>query len=539
MSLFDPEAARIALEQGMAAADEHADMGWKIAALIAVQSVALRYRRFTADEVWQELESSPESTHQRSAMGGIFTQAEGLGWIRKTDDRRQTQIPRRHRDLKVWESLIYGTQPVSPSPEPSPEPEPRPEPTQVDGLTERNDMPLKIKRAGADEYGRTLKLLLAGDPGSGKTRLASTFPNVFYANADAGMMSVVDRQPPFVDVDSTETLTQLLQALRQTPKQRQQILGAPVSTVVVDTVDSIQKILIEERKKEQKKDALAISDWGWLGDQLRVLIRNFRNLDMNVIFTVHLKAVEDSESGQTFIKPGLQGQMGDEIAAYFDVCGLLKASPITVVKDGRQTRVLQRLMQTGPDARHPWLKDRSGKLPVDFDIDLTTDGPKLLKVVFGGAPAAPSEVTEAKVARTEPETTLRSSRPHPTEAEPQPEVKAEEPEEVSPPAGQPEPEPEPVAVQPAGDVEISLQHASNDDDGFELEPEPVIEAAEGVVAAAESGNGQVVHEAPATDMICDECGDLIESEDQRDLSLIRFRKRLDRKCFLSAKKAKA
>jgi hypothetical protein len=61
---------------------------------------------------------------------------------------------------------------------------------------------------------------------------------------------VVDRQVPFVDVDSTETLTQLLHALRQTPKQRQSILGAPVSTIVVDTVDSIQKILIEERKRE-------------------------------------------------------------------------------------------------------------------------------------------------------------------------------------------------------------------------------------------------------------------------------------------------
>lgn len=402
-------------------------------------------------------------------------------------------------------------------------------------------MPLKIKRAGADEYGRTLKLLLAGDPGSGKTRLSSTFPNVFYANADAGMMSVVDRQVPFVDVDSTETLTQLLMALRQTPKQRQQILGAPVSTVVLDTVDSIQKILIEERKREQKKDALAISDWGWLGDQLRVLIRNFRNLDMNVVFTVHLKAVEDSETGQTFIKPGLQGQMGDELAAYMDVCGLLKASPTTIVKDGKQIRVLQRLLQTGPDARHPWLKDRSGKLPVDFDVDLTTDGPKLLKIIYGGAPAAPSEATDAKAAAPEPKVT-KAEKVQP-EPEPEPEITAEEPEEVSPPAGQAEPEPQPVLNGPSAETPEPVQQASNDEEEFELETdagvEPVVEAAEVVVAAAESGNGSVVHTAPAEDMICQECGDTIESEDQRDLSLIRFRKRLDRKCFLSAKKAKA
>lgn len=394
-------------------------------------------------------------------------------------------------------------------------------------------MALKIKRAGADEYGRTLKALIAGDPGSGKTRLSSTFPNVFYAaTADAGMMSVVDRQVPFVDIDSIETLTQLITALRQTPKQRQSILGAPVSTVVLDTIDGLQKVFIEERKREEKKETLAISDWGWLGDQLRVWIRNFRNLDMNVIFTVHLKSVEDSETGQTFIKPGLQGAMSDEIAAYMDICGLLKATPTTVVRDGKQTRVLARVLQTGPDARHPWLKDRSGKLPVDLDVDLNQDGPRMLKLVFGGAPAAPSEtLTEPTAAPAE-------------ETKPEPKVK-----EVSPPQGQTSTETQPVVSGPSSEAAEPVQRESKAEEVAsrqpeappevkEAEPEPVVTAAEEVVAVAESGNGQV-HEAPATDMICDECGDPIESEDQRDLALIRFRKRLDRKCFLSAKKAKA
>jgi hypothetical protein len=428
-------------------------------------------------------------------------------------------------------------------------------------------MALKIKRAGADEYGRTLKLLLGGDPGSGKTRLSSTFPNVFYANADAGMMSVVDRQVPFVDIDSSESLMQLLAVLRQTPKIRQQSLGVPASTIVLDTIDSIQKILIEERKKEQKKDTLAIADWGWLGDQLRVIVRNFRNLDMNVIFTCHLKTVEDSETGQTFIKPALQGQMAEDLPAYTDVCGLLKATPTTIMRDGKQTRVLQRLLQTGPDARHPWLKDRSGKLPVDFDVDLNTDGPRMLKVVYGGLPVVPSEAAEVKAVkpeakRQEPETTLRSTQPHPSEEkaiEPEPEKSS--PVEGQSPVEEPEAavtasseEPEPVALTSNEEEVGETPPEPEPDPEPEPEPEPepsLLEVAEEVVAAAESApteeldeepvassNGQV-HEAVDPEMICDECGDPIESEDQRDLSLIRFRKRLDRKCFLLAKKDKA
>jgi hypothetical protein len=421
-------------------------------------------------------------------------------------------------------------------------------------------MALKIKRAGADEYGRTLKLLLGGDPGSGKTRLSSTFPNVFYANADAGMMSVVDRQVPFVDIDSSESLMQLLTVLRQTPKIRQQSLGVPASTIVLDTIDSIQKILIEERKKEQKKDALAIADWGWLGDQLRVIVRNFRNLDLNVIFTCHLKTVEDSETGQTFIKPALQGQMAEDLPAYTDVCGLLKATPTTVMRDGKQTRVLQRLLQTGPDARHPWLKDRSGKLPVDFDVDLNTDGPRLLKVVYGGLPAAPSEAAEAKAPKPEKPAKAAEEKPV-AQAAPEPEPEKSSPVEGQSPAEEPEAavtasseEPEPVAL--TSNEEEVAETPSEPEPEPAPEPEPesepsLLEVAEEVVAAAESApveeldeelvsssNGQV-HEATDPEMICDECGDPIESEDQRDLSLIRFRKRLDRKCFLLAKKDKA
>lgn len=378
-------------------------------------------------------------------------------------------------------------------------------------------MGLIVKRAGADEYGRSLKALIAGDPGAGKTRISSTFPNPFYANVEGGLMSVADRQVPYTDITSSEDLNALLQVLRQTPKARENVLKVPVSTVIIDTLDAVQKLLIDERKRNEKKESMAIADWGWLGDQLRMIVRNYRNLDLNVIFTCHLKTVEDSESGQTFVKPALQGAMGDEIAAYVDIAGLLKASPKSVVKDGKAVRTLQRLLQTGPDARHPWLKDRSGKLEIELEMNLTDDGVRLLKYIYGGSPVAPSVAVEDVAPVPDPPKEAAPVATAETVTPPdlpvdvvKPTAEPVRPEVVAPPEQTLTPEPTPDSSAPPA---------------LELVPEQVPEQ-------------QVSNSTLNADMVCSDCGDPIESEDQRDLSQIRFRRALDKKCFTLAKQNK-
>lgn len=393
-------------------------------------------------------------------------------------------------------------------------------------------MALKVKRAGADEYGTRIKVLLGGEPGAGKTRLSSTFPDVIYANANAGLMSVVDRQPPFVDINSIEDLTMLRLALAQEAKAREAILKVPVQTVIIDTLDDIQRLLVAERLEAQKKEAMAISDWGWLGDQMRAIIRSFRNLPLHVIFTVHLKTVEDAETGQTFVKPQLQGAMQDEVAAYVDVAGLLKASPVTRIVEGESRRMLVRVLQTSPDLRHPWLKDRSGKLPMELEVDLNRDYSRIFKLMFPiGGVAAPSEVAA--------EVDSSTSAPEPAKAA------AKRPAQTAPSS-----QAAPVAPpEPAPPVEESSQPAEQLPGPLEQLPDSVQSELNGNADAASSSLGEPAAEngAAATNgstngsgvgLLCQECGDPVESEDQRDLSMIRFRKVLDRKCFVAAKTAK-
>lgn len=287
-------------------------------------------------------------------------------------------------------------------------------------------MALLVKRAGANEYGTRMKLLLCGEPGAGKTRMSSTFPDVFIADAEGGLMSVADRQTAHISVESTEQLNELRRALSQPPAVRERQLGCPVQTICIDTLDWVQRLLVAERLADQKKDAMAIADWGWLGDQLRAFVRAYRNLDMHVVFTCHVRSVEDSESGATYVKPALQGAMQDEIAQYVDVAGLLRAYPTSKIVSGASQRVLTRVLQTSPDLRHPWLKDRSGKLPMELEVNLTNDFATIFSAIFPTREVVPPSVSVAPAPAPAPGTAKAAreaaKRPAQPPAEPPAEV---------------------------------------------------------------------------------------------------------------------
>lgn len=359
---------------------------------------------------------------------------------------------------------------------------------------------MQVKRAGRAEYGFKLKLLIAGESGAGKTRISSTAPNVLYASAEAGLMSVADRSPAYVDIKTIADLAELRVALAQEPAKRAQIFGCEVDTVVIDTIDEVQRLLTRERLDATRKEALTMQDFGWLGDQVRGIVRGYRNLDLNVIFTVHTKTVTDEESGRVFVKPALQGAMADEIAAYVDLAVVLRSRPVTRQVDGKAERVNVRIMQTAPDNTYPWLKDRSGQLAPELEVNLNDDFDRILRSIFGN-PNIPDSVEQEMVAPVEEKT-----------------PKAREVSALKRPVGRPPKNPAPT---PAGQAEKS-----------ELQL-PVEETS--VSGAPAETPETVVPDAKVDELVCEMCGDAVENQDRADLSRIRYGKTLDKKCFDSMK----
>jgi hypothetical protein len=360
-------------------------------------------------------------------------------------------------------------------------------------------------RTGNKEYGRYIKVLLCGDPGAGKTLLSSTFPDPFFVSAEGGMMSIAGRGLPYADVHSSEELLQLKNIFDQPKPVREQMLGTamgsdqpiPVQTVVIDTIDQISRILIDERKTANKKDTLAIADWGWLGDQVRAIITGFRNLPMHVVFTCHLKQADDSETGRVFFKPALSGQVSDEIAGMVDLALWLKQTPMTVIEDNQSVRKIVRLLQTFQDPSHQWVKDRSGKLPQEFDVDFKTDFNRLNDLIFGDIPDETPESTEVE---------------EPLEATDPPEI-------VEEPAASTDVETE-VSVEPNNSAAVEP----------EAEPETPVVAETGT-EVAEPPAGVDAETGEVTGFTCEKCGTVFDNEDQRDLCKIKRVPIMCTKCY--------
>ena len=265
-------------------------------------------------------------------------------------------------------------------------------------------MSLKIRTTGADDYGQYIKALICGEPGSGKTLISSTFPNPMYASAEGGLMSVADKGIPYVEVKDTDTLLELKHMLDWEPSEREDKLGFPVETVIVDTIDEIQNILIRERLDSQRKEAMQLQDWGWLGEQMKAIVRGFRNLPMNVVFTCHLKESSDNESGASWTKPMLSGQMGEAMPGYVDLALVLESKVVTQINEDKKTeRAEVRSLITQPSRRHPFVKDRSGKLPANFEVNFEDDYQRIKEYIYSDVSLKEGTEIEVEVPGALPE----------------------------------------------------------------------------------------------------------------------------------------
>jgi hypothetical protein len=402
-------------------------------------------------------------------------------------------------------------------------------------------MALSVKRTGADDYGRFTKALIVGEPGSGKTLISSTWKNPIYASAEGGLMSVADRNVPYVEIKSSKDLLQLKGQLDQAPEVREKVFGFPIDTVIIDTIDEVQKILIKERLEETRQDSMKMQDWGWLAEQMKAIVTGFRNMPLHVVFTCHIKDKDDQETGQSWTTPGLQGAIGNDIAAYVDFSLLLKTSTLTDVVDGKAQKRIIRVLQTYRDARNPWIKDRSGKLPSELVVNFEDDFQRIYDLVYGNLSLPETQTTEIEtkersLADFDGEKTPEPPKPEPVKkatkaATPRlaTKVAVDDPKPLDEPTEASEAKPEPVQT-PESDAPQEQEKSS---------PEAVTEkpSSEAVVPRNKLPEGVVPQsKGYGTNFYCEQCGGEVETDDRAQLSRIRFRKVLDTPCFTEMKR---
>lgn len=264
---------------------------------------------------------------------------------------------------------------------------------------------LNIRVTGSDDYGQWIKTLICGAAGSGKTLLSSTFPQPFVASAEGGLMVLHDRAIPHVEIRSVDDMELLMKMLSQTPNVRAKQFGSEVNTIVVDTLDELSRIFLRSRMKSQKHDSATLQDYGWLKEQMQQLVTGLRNLDMHVVLTCHLKSRSDDDGLVTYL-PAIEGGFSQQVADYVDLALVLKSKVVNKPIDNSMTRVLERTLQTFPDTKTDWVKDRSGKLPQEILVNFEDDFDRIATMIYGKVPGTPKVDAVTLEGVKDPEGTL-------------------------------------------------------------------------------------------------------------------------------------
>lgn len=197
----------------------------------------------------------------------------------------------------------------------------------------------KIGSPQIEDY--RLKMVVYGDPGTGKTTFAATAQHhkdtkdVLFLDINKGLLSVAEESelihetPDAIEIDKYSEVGEVYEFLAKGDHD--------YNTVVIDTFTDLQELNLEAIVQEEldqassrgkKRDGLDDrwrEDYGTSTSQLTRLARNFRDLPMHVIFLAHKRTDQDDQKRET-VSPAITPKLQENVIGAVDLCGYFYVS---------------------------------------------------------------------------------------------------------------------------------------------------------------------------------------------------------------------
>lgn len=154
-----------------------------------------------------------------------------------------------------------------------------------------------------------IKALVYWPSWSWKTSFWWTAKNVLFASAENGLLPLANKNIPYVEIKSLQDLIDLKNFLE---KQEHNF-----ETLVIDSITEISDIIKNGIEKRNKRK-MQLQDWWELATQIEWIIKDIKNIDINVIVIAQELNITDEEKIQRIV-PSLNWKSSTKICYYMDV----------------------------------------------------------------------------------------------------------------------------------------------------------------------------------------------------------------------------
>lgn len=195
----------------------------------------------------------------------------------------------------------------------------------------------------------TVKVLIYGQPGVGKSSLALSAPEPVLFDADGGVQRVAGAfQCPTLQVENWAQVNEALDEIASG--------SVPCKTIVVDTAGKLLDymslaIKVDYQGKYHKKDgSLSLQGYGVRKAMFIDFIKRVSVMGKNIVFVAHEKEEKDGE--EKTVRPEIGGSSANDLIKELDLVGYMQSFSYETVKDGKHVIVEERTVSWSPTQKY-------------------------------------------------------------------------------------------------------------------------------------------------------------------------------------------
>ena len=177
-----------------------------------------------------------------------------------------------------------------------------------------------FKKPNELEFVTTIKMLIYGQPGTGKTSMALSAPNPVMFDFDGGIQRVnVAFQCPTLQVKNWEEVLSALEELKSGDVE--------CKTIIVDTAGKMldfmsDYIMRNDSKMKMRDGSLSLKGYGARKVMFQSFLRDVSMIGKNIVFVAHEREEKDGET--KIVRPEIGGSSAGDLMKELDLVGYVQ-----------------------------------------------------------------------------------------------------------------------------------------------------------------------------------------------------------------------